>query len=103
MRPSPRLLDQLHDRIRVKHYSIRTETAYVDWARRFVLFHGERHPRELAAAEVEAYLRRARRFGLHAEPGEGGAALSLPRCCSRRCPGSQGWWPPRPPGACRWC
>lgn len=52
----PRLLDKLRDRIRVKHYSIRTEQAYVDWVRRFVLFHDKRHPRDLGAAEVEAFL-----------------------------------------------
>ena len=52
----PKLLDQLRDRLRVKHYSIRTEQAYVEWVRRFVLFHGKRHPREMGAAEVEAFL-----------------------------------------------
>ena len=52
----PRLLDQLRGRIRVKHYSIRTEQAYVDWVRRFILFHGKSHPRVLGAAEVEAFL-----------------------------------------------
>jgi integron integrase len=50
------LLDQLRDRIRVKHYSIRTETQYVQWVRRFILFHGKRHPRDLGAPEVEAFL-----------------------------------------------
>ena len=54
--PSPRLLDQLRDKIRVKHYSIRTESAYVDWTRRFILFHGKRHPRELGPSQVEAFL-----------------------------------------------
>ncbi len=54
--PAPRLLDQLRDRIRVKHYSIRTEAQYVHWVRRFILFHGKRHPRELGAPEVEAFL-----------------------------------------------
>ena len=52
----PRLLDQVRERIRVKHYSIRTEEAYVDWTRRFVLWHGKRHPRDMGAAEVEAFL-----------------------------------------------
>ena len=57
MLPSPpRLLDQVRDRIRLKHYSIRTEETYVDWIRRFILFHGKRHPREMGAAEVEAFL-----------------------------------------------
>lgn len=54
--PEPRLLDQIRNRIRLKHYSIRTEEAYVDWARRFVLFHGKRHPRNMGASEVEAFL-----------------------------------------------
>jgi site-specific recombinase XerD len=52
----PRLLDQLRDRIRLKHYSIRTETQYVHWARRYILFHHKRHPRDMGAAEVEAFL-----------------------------------------------
>jgi site-specific recombinase XerD len=50
------LLDQLRERIRLRHYSIRTERAYVDWVRRFILFHGKRHPIFLGAAEVEAFL-----------------------------------------------
>jgi len=53
---SPRLLDRVRDKIRLKHYSIRTEQAYVDWIRRFICFHGKRHPAELGAAEVEAFL-----------------------------------------------
>ncbi len=52
----PRLLDQVRDRIRRKHYSIRTEQAYVDWIRRFILHHNKRHPRDMGAAEVEAFL-----------------------------------------------
>jgi integron integrase len=52
----PRLLDQVRIRCRAKHYSIRTERAYVGWARRFILANGRRHPRELGLAEVEAFL-----------------------------------------------
>ncbi len=52
----PKLLDQVRDRIRVKHYSIRTETQYVQWARRYILFHGKKHPRDMGAPEVEAFL-----------------------------------------------
>lgn len=52
----PRLLDQIRAVIRRKHYSLRTEEAYVDWARRFVRFCGLRHPRECGAADVEAFL-----------------------------------------------
>jgi integron integrase len=53
---APRLLDRVRDRIRVKHYSLRTEQAYVDWIRRFIRFHGKRHPLTMGAAEVEAFL-----------------------------------------------
>jgi hypothetical protein len=52
----PRLLDQLRNRMRVKHYSIRTEEAYVDWVRRYILFHHKVHPRELGSSDIEAFL-----------------------------------------------
>ncbi len=54
--PPPRLLDRLRHAIRVRHYSIRTEDAYVDWARRFIVFHDKRHPADLGPAEVMAFL-----------------------------------------------
>ena len=54
--PKPRLLDQVRDRIRVKHYSIRTEQAYLGWVKRFILFHGKRHPLTLGAPDVERFL-----------------------------------------------
>jgi len=54
----PRLLDPLRDRIRLKHYSLRTEQTYAHWVRRFMLFQGKGHPRELGAREVEAFLTR---------------------------------------------
>ena len=53
---APKLLDQVRDRIRVKHYSIRTETQYVQWVRRFILFQDKKHPRDMGAPEVEAFL-----------------------------------------------
>ena len=52
----PRLLDRVRNKIRVKHYSIRTEQAYVDWIRRFILFHGKRHPEQMGAKEIETFL-----------------------------------------------
>jgi integron integrase len=55
-RRQPRLLDQVREVIRCLHYSIRTEQAYVDWIQRFVLFHGKRHPADMGAPEVEAFL-----------------------------------------------
>ena len=54
--PPPRLLDQVRSRIRTLGYSLRTEEAYVHWIRRFILFHGKRHPREMGKAEVEQFL-----------------------------------------------
>ena len=54
--PAPRLLDQMRAAVRVRHYSIRTEDTYVDWARRFILFHNKRHPRDMGGAEVAAFL-----------------------------------------------
>ena len=54
--PAPRLLDQVRQRIRVKHYSIRTETAYLDWIKRYIRFFDKRHPREMSAAHVERFL-----------------------------------------------
>lgn len=51
-----RLLDRVRDAIRLRHYSVRTEDTYVDWARRFILFHGKRHPESTGAADVEAFL-----------------------------------------------
>ena len=57
MEPQPRkLLDQVRDAIRIKHYSYRTEESYVAWIRRFILFHNKRHPSEMGAAEIEQFL-----------------------------------------------
>ena len=52
----PRLLDQVRDEIRRRHYSYRTEQTYVHWIKRFIYFSGKRHPREMGAAEVTAFL-----------------------------------------------
>ena len=52
----PRLLDRVREALRLRHRSPRTEAAYVAWIRRFILFHGKRHPREMGAAEVVAFL-----------------------------------------------
>ena len=54
--PPPRLLDQVRQQVRLLHYSLRTEDAYVHWVRAFVRFHDLRHPSELAQPEVEAFL-----------------------------------------------
>ncbi len=52
----PKLLDQVRQLLRVRHYSLRTEEAYVAWIRRYILFHGKRHPRELDERDVAAFL-----------------------------------------------
>jgi site-specific recombinase XerD len=51
-----KLLDQVRDTIRLKHYSYRTEQSYVAWIRRYILFHNQQHPKEMGGAEVEAFL-----------------------------------------------
>lgn len=52
----PRLLDQMRERIRLKHYSIRTERVYCEWVKRFIRFHQYRHPLDMGAPEIEAFL-----------------------------------------------
>lgn len=54
--PAPRLLDEVRRVLRLKHYSLRTETVYVGWIRRFILANGKRHPRDMGEAEVEGFL-----------------------------------------------
>ncbi|MGI8917093.1 MAG: integron integrase [Pyrinomonadaceae bacterium] len=54
--PSPKLLDQVRTVARLKHFSLRTEQAYVGWIRRFILFHNKRHPAEMAEPEIRAFL-----------------------------------------------
>ncbi|UCE52568.1 MAG: integron integrase [Desulfobacterales bacterium] len=56
MYTQPKLMDQLLDKIRMKHYSIRTEEAYLDWNKRFILFHKKRHSKDMGAPEVEKFL-----------------------------------------------
>ena len=53
---APRLIDEVRRRLRLKHYSLQTEKVYVAWIRRFIRFHGRRHPRSMGAAEVERFL-----------------------------------------------
>jgi integron integrase len=60
---NPKLLHQVRDVIRRKHYSIRTEQTYTDWIRRFILFHEKRHPQEMAEAEITQFLTSLARDG----------------------------------------
>ena len=50
------MLEQVRELIRIRHYSIRTEQAYLQWIRRFILFHGKRHPIEMGARELTEFL-----------------------------------------------
>ena len=52
----PRLMDRLRAAIRVRHYSLRTEEAYRQWVRRFIFFHGTKHPTSMGEPEVSAFL-----------------------------------------------
>jgi integron integrase len=54
--PKPKLLDQVRSILRVNHYSLRTEESYLHWIRRFILFHGKRHPTDLGEADIDAFL-----------------------------------------------
>ena len=56
MTTAPRLYDQIREKIRQKHYSYRTEQQYLGWIKRYIVFHGKRHPRDLGAKDVEAFL-----------------------------------------------
>ncbi len=51
-----KLLDIVRDKIRLKHYSIKTERSYIGWIKRYILFHGKRHPAKMGKAEIEAFL-----------------------------------------------
>lgn len=71
------LLSVLHDRIVAKHYSARTEEAYAQWVRRYVRFHGRRHPRELGVEQVRDFLTHLARdeavsASTHVRRGSGG-------------------------------
>ena len=54
--PKAKLLDQVREVLRVKHYAIRTEEVYIHWIKRYIFFHQKRHPREMNAAEVQSFL-----------------------------------------------
>jgi hypothetical protein len=97
--PKPKLLDEVRARIRQLNYSIRIEDTYVDWERRFVLFHTKRHPRDMGATEIEAFLTHlavvGEGVGFHAEPGQECVAVFLPRGAGNRSVvGRLRIWPP---------
>ena len=103
----PRLFDVVRQTIRRRHYSYRTEETYLHWIRRFIYFHGKRHPRDLGAAEVTAFLN-----DLAAARNVAAARRTRRsrRCCfsTRRClPGSLRGWTGcsarRVRRVCPWC
>ena len=55
-RQPPKLLEQVREAIRARHYSLRTEETYLRWMKRFILFHGKRHPRDIGVQEVQQFL-----------------------------------------------
>ena len=75
----PKLLDEVRDVIRRKHYSIRTEQAYVDWIKRFIIYHDKRHPAEMAEDEVTKFLTHLARDRHVAPSTQNQARKSLPR------------------------
>ena len=56
MNQKPKLLDQVRDAIRTRHYSRRTEKTYVGWIKRYIYFHDKRHPKNMGRSEIEAFL-----------------------------------------------
>jgi integrase len=72
-----KLLDQVRDVMRLKHYSLRTERSYCDWIERFIRFHGLRHPREMAEEEMSAFLTHLARDGAVAASTQNQALSAL--------------------------
>ncbi|HSW56033.1 MAG TPA: integron integrase [Ignavibacteriaceae bacterium] len=54
--PEPKLLDKVRTELRTKHYSVRTEKTYVSWIYRFILFHSKKHPKDMGADEIKAFI-----------------------------------------------
>ena len=75
--PRPRLLEQVRERLRVLHYSYRTEVQYVQWIKRFILFHDKRHPSGMGAPEVESFLTHLAVQGRVAAPTQNQAKAAL--------------------------
>ena len=75
----PRLLDRVRHAARIRHYSLRTEESYVNWIRRFILFHGKRHPSSMGADEVNTFLSHLAVVGKVAAATQGQALSAKPR------------------------
>jgi hypothetical protein len=96
----PRLLDQVRDALRVRHYSIRTEASYLQWIKRFILFHNKRHPIEMGEQEITAFLTHLA-VNKHVAPSTQNQALAailflnIRKCLNRN---STGWMTSCAPG-----
>ena len=70
----PKLLDQVSAKMRVKHYSLRTEKTYIDWTKRYIWHFDKTHPKDMGAEEVEAFLTHLavsrKRFCQHAKSSQ---------------------------------
>jgi hypothetical protein len=102
-----KLLDRVREVVRIYHYSIRTEEAYVRWIREFIRFHGMRHPQEMGEAEVNAFLTALaveRRVAASTQNQARSAILFLYRePWGGRWETSATWPSPGGRSACRWC
>lgn len=83
----PRLLDQVRAAIRTRHYSLRTEQAYCHWIKRYILFHGKRHPLDMGAPEIEAFL-----SALATDRGVSTSTQNQALAARRRSRGWRGGW-----------
>ena len=107
MQPPPKLLDQMRDALRARHYSPRTEQAYVAWARRYIYFHHIRHPAEMGDAEINAFLTH---LAVVDKVSASTQTQALAACCS--CTGTcwgarsvswRAWSVPSETSGYRWC
>jgi hypothetical protein len=80
--PPMRLLDQVRDAIRLKHYSYRTEQSYVQWIRKYILFHNKRHPNEMGVPESDRRCGPMVPWSVRAGAGVGGDRPGGWRCFS---------------------
>jgi hypothetical protein len=73
-----KLLDQMRDVLRSRHYSYRTEETYLDWVRRYILFHSKRHPKDMGVTEIQTLLTHLA-VEKTSQPPPKTPALSLPK------------------------
>lgn len=102
-----KLLDRLRERIRLMHYSRRTEETYVHWCRAFIRFHGLRHPVEMGQQEVEAFLthlavQRQVAVSMHRQASRR-CSFCMARCWKSSCLGWRTSVARCPSGDCQWC